>query len=101
MKAVCPAGDWGGFGSGSTWSPRRAGTKKPVALQEIQDDTGRENDGVVSAEVPNQELVIVNDEGEAVVEPGRFRLTVGGASPGARAVALGAPKPAEAVVTVE
>jgi beta-glucosidase len=46
-------------------------------------------------------LAIVNDEGEAVVEPGRFRLTVGGASPGARAVALGAPKPAEAVVTVE
>ncbi len=46
-------------------------------------------------------LAIVNDEGEAVVEPGRFRLIVGGASPGARAVALGAPRPAEAVVTVE
>lgn len=46
-------------------------------------------------------LAVVNDEGEAVVEPGRFRLTVGGASPGARAVALGAPQPAEAVVTVE
>ena len=46
-------------------------------------------------------LAIVNDAGEAVVEKGRHRLTVGGASPGARAVALGAPRPAEAVVTVQ
>jgi len=46
-------------------------------------------------------LAIIDDAGQAVVEKGRFRLTVGGASPGARAVALGAPKPAEAVVTVE
>ena len=46
-------------------------------------------------------LEIIDDTGKAVVERGRFRLTVGGASPGGRAVALGAPKPAEAVVTVE
>ena len=39
--------------------------------------------------------------GESVVEPGRYRLTVSGASPGARAVALGAPKPSEAVITVQ
>jgi beta-glucosidase len=45
-------------------------------------------------------LAIVNDDGQAVVEPGRFRIAVGGASPGSRSVALGAPKPAEAVVTV-
>lgn len=55
----------------------------------------------VTFTVTPEMLAIVNDAGEAVVEPGRFRLTVGGASPGARAVALGAPKPAEAVVTVE
>ena len=42
----------------------------------------------------------VDDSGRESVEKGRVRLTVGGASPGPRAVALGAPKPAEAVFTV-
>jgi beta-glucosidase len=65
-----------------------------VAIEPGQSET-------VEFAVTPEMLAIVNDEGEAVVEPGRFRLTVGGASPGARAVALGAPKPAEAVVTVE
>jgi beta-glucosidase len=46
-------------------------------------------------------LAVVNDEGESMVEPGRYRLMVGGASPGARALALGAPRPAEAVITVQ
>jgi beta-glucosidase len=46
-------------------------------------------------------LAVVNDEGESVVEPGRYRLMVGGASPGARALDLGAPRPAEAVITVQ
>jgi beta-glucosidase len=46
-------------------------------------------------------LAIVDEAGGEVVEKGEFRLTVGGASPGARAVALGAPKPAVAVLTVE
>jgi beta-glucosidase len=39
-------------------------------------------------------LMLVNDEGERVLEPGRFRLTVGGSSPGPHAAALGAPEPA-------
>jgi beta-glucosidase len=55
----------------------------------------------VTFTVTTEMLAIVNDAGDTVVEPGRFRLTVGGASPGSRAVALGAPKPAEAVVTVQ
>jgi len=55
----------------------------------------------VTFTVTPEMLAIVNDEGEAMVEPGRVRITVGGASPGSRAVALGAPKPAEAVITVE
>jgi beta-glucosidase len=46
-------------------------------------------------------LAIIDNDGEAAVEPGRFRLTAGGASPGSRSVELGAPKPAEAVVTVQ
>ena len=45
-------------------------------------------------------LSVVDDDGKAVVVKGRYRLTVGGASPGSRAVALGAPEPAKGVVTV-
>jgi beta-glucosidase len=59
-----------------------------------------ESETVEFAVTPDM-LAIVDDAGEAVVEPGRFRLTVGGASPGSRALVLGAPKPAVAVVTVE
>jgi beta-glucosidase len=42
---------------------------------------------------------IIDDDGNAVVAPGRYRLTVGGASPGPRAEALGAPKPAWTIVS--
>jgi beta-glucosidase len=59
-----------------------------------------ESETVEFAVTPDM-LAIIDDAGKAVVEQGRFRLTVGGASPGSRAVALGAPKPAEATLTVE
>ncbi len=59
-----------------------------------------ESETVEFAVAPDM-LAIVDATGQAVVEKGRFRLTVGGASPGARAVALGAPKPAEATLAVE
>jgi len=36
----------------------------------------------------------INDAGESQLEPGRFRLTIGGCSPGARGQDLGAPTPA-------
>jgi len=45
-------------------------------------------------------LAIVDESGRSAVESGEFRIVVGGASPGDRAVALGAPKPAEALLTV-
>jgi len=38
-----------------------------------------------------------NDEGKLTLEPGQFRLEVGGCSPGQRGQALGAPKPVSAV----
>ncbi len=41
-------------------------------------------------------LQMVNADGEKVLEPGTFTVTVGGSSPGARSEALGAPKPASA-----
>ena len=45
-------------------------------------------------------LSLVDDQGKATQVRGEYRITVGAASPGARAVALGAPEPATAVVTV-
>ncbi len=42
-------------------------------------------------------MKLVNDEGEQVLEPGQFRVTLGGCSPSARGEALGAPAPVSAV----
>jgi len=41
-----------------------------------------------------------NDEGELTLEPGQFRLEVGGCSPGARGQQLGAPAPLRALFEV-
>ncbi|MGD2175453.1 MAG: fibronectin type III-like domain-contianing protein, partial [Candidatus Brocadiaceae bacterium] len=41
-------------------------------------------------------MELVNEEGESVLEPGAFTVTVGGCSPGARGEQLGAPEPASA-----
>jgi beta-glucosidase len=38
-------------------------------------------------------MSFVNDDGKLTLEPGTFRLEVGGCSPGARGQALGAPQP--------
>ena len=48
---------------------------------------------------PNQ-LEVVQSDGKPKAVPGRFRLTVGGCSPGPRGVALGAAKPVTAEFTV-
>ncbi len=45
-------------------------------------------------------LMLVGDDGEPRLEPGRFRVTVGGCSPGQRGVALGAPEPLSALFEV-
>jgi beta-glucosidase len=45
-------------------------------------------------------LALVDDAGGTVTEPGDFRVTVGGCSPGARGLALGAPKSVSTVFTL-
>jgi beta-glucosidase len=45
-------------------------------------------------------LAFVDEAGRERIEKGDFRLTIGGASPGPRAVALGAPEPVETVLSV-
>jgi len=42
-----------------------------------------------------------NDDGQLTLEPGEFRLEVGGCSPGSRGQELGAPKPVTAVFEVK
>jgi beta-glucosidase len=46
-------------------------------------------------------MELVDEQGRRKLEPGRFALTIGGASPGERAVALGAPRPARIELTVD
>ncbi len=45
-------------------------------------------------------LALVRDDGKEAVEAGEYRLTIGGASPGARAKALGAGDVAQTMLTV-
>jgi len=54
----------------------------------------------VEFEVPVAAMQVVTETGERVLEPGRFRLTAGGASPGPRAEQLGSPKPVTAEFVV-
>jgi beta-glucosidase len=46
-------------------------------------------------------MALVNEDGEPQLEPGQFRVTVGGCSPGARGVGLGAPEPVCAVFSLK
>ncbi len=55
----------------------------------------------VELALPVKALELVDDAGRRVLEPGAFAVTVGGASPGARSLALGAPKPARARLVVQ
>jgi beta-glucosidase len=41
-------------------------------------------------------LMLFDENGQQVFEPGKFRITAGSCSPGARGVALGAPQPVSA-----
>jgi beta-glucosidase len=43
--------------------------------------------------LPSGVMQLIDENGESRLEPGRFRLTVGGCSPGDRGQALGAPTP--------
>ena len=55
----------------------------------------------VSFELPPESLMLVDEQGELVLEPGQFRLTVGGCSPSRRGLQLGASQPLEVVFEVK
>ncbi len=46
-------------------------------------------------------MEIVNEDGESVLEPGEFKVTIGGSSPGKRSLELGAAIPVELLFMVE
>ena len=46
-------------------------------------------------------LALVNDKGESVIRPGKFRISVGGSLPGSRSEALGMKPATQAVLTVK
>jgi beta-glucosidase len=50
--------------------------------------------------LPGEAMLFVNEQGESVMEPGQFRLTVGSCSPGKRGIELGAPASLTALFTV-
>ncbi len=54
----------------------------------------------VSFTVNENMLKMVNEEGKFILEPGAFRITIGGSSPGSRSHELGAPQPVEIMLTV-
>lgn len=62
---------------------------------ELQPGARRE----LSLHLPAERLTLVGDDGASRPITGRLRIAVGGCSPGARGVALGAPAPLEAELT--
>jgi len=54
----------------------------------------------VSFTVDEKMLQMVNDEGKFILEPGEFKITIGGSSPGSRSLQLGAPEPVEIMLAV-
>ncbi len=55
---------------------------------------------VITVTVTPEMMKMVNDAGDRVLEPGEFRVTVGGCSPGERGVRLGASAPVRMAFTV-
>lgn len=72
--------------------------QKLVAFQRAALDAGEKR--VLSFKVGAEALMFINDDGQAVLEAGEFRLTVGGCSPGKRGLELGAPEPVSALFRV-
>jgi beta-glucosidase len=54
----------------------------------------------LSFEIASDSMALVDEEGNRRIEPGKFRVTVGGCSPGTRGQDLGAPVPVNAEFTL-
>jgi beta-glucosidase len=56
---------------------------------------------VLTFTITPEMMMLFDEDGQAKLEPGQFRVTVGGCSPGTRGVALGAPQPVSTLFTVQ
>ena len=79
-----------------------AGERRPIsALKGFRRVSLAPNESrVVEFPVKGEAFARIDEEGNAVVDAGEHAVLVGGASPGPRAVALGAAEPVKATVTI-
>ena len=70
-----------------------------VAFRRLQLEAGQSQ--AVTFELSPEALMLVDEGGELVLEPGQFRLMVGGCSPSKRGLALGAAQPLEKIFEVK
>jgi beta-glucosidase len=56
---------------------------------------------LVKFTITNEMLALINEKGEAVVEPGKFLISIGGSLPDSRSAALGASPTAQVTLTVK
>lgn len=54
----------------------------------------------VSFRINEKMLQMVNEEGKFILEPGEFKITIGGSSPGSRSLELGTAEPVEVLLAV-
>ena len=69
-----------------------------IGFQRVQLQPGASTE--IAFTVTPEMMKLVNDAGERVLEPGEFRVTVGGCSPSERGAALGAAAPVSATFVV-
>jgi beta-glucosidase len=65
-----------------------------VRLEPVQSRT-------VTFTITPEMMSIIDENGDSILEPGQFRVTIGGCSPGKRGVELGASESVQAVFTVK
>ncbi len=80
-----------------------ASTRTPIAalkgFQRVALKPGQKK--AVRFTITPEMMSLVDEDGQSVLEPGEFRITVGGCSPGGRGIALGAARPSQATFVVE
>ena len=69
-----------------------------VAFQRVLIEPGQTQN--VTFNLGPETMSLVDDDGQWRLEPGAFRLTIGGCSPGARGVELGTARPVDATFSV-
>lgn len=72
-------------------SPLPAPLNQLIGFQRVHLEPGQRQ--IVKMQVKPEMLMLFDENGRQVFQPGKFRLTIGGCSPGARGVALSAAEP--------